>query len=158
MTMQHGFMQPIVERPTPECDAEKYADLDGWGAWIPGTECVSYDFARRLERERDEARAERDRYRIWWERDSQSLGTVIGQRDTARAVAEDNRARYVTAEAERDAALTQLDAALTRLQTAHGERDAAREALNGCIEHLEWSTKQGKAAFDRAIAVLEGKS
>lgn len=51
----------------------------------------------RLERERDQ-------YRAMWERDSKALGEALGQRNTARAVAEDNRARYVTAEAERDEA------------------------------------------------------
>jgi hypothetical protein len=45
---------------------------------------------------------ERDDLRTMWERDSTALGVAIGQRDTARAIAEDNRARYVTAERERD--------------------------------------------------------
>lgn len=66
------------------------------------------EFAKQCQAERDEARADRDQFRVLWERDSRSLSDVIGQRNTARTVAEDNRARYVTAEHERDEALEAL--------------------------------------------------
>jgi hypothetical protein len=45
---------------------------------------------------------QRDEFKIWWERDSKSLSVALGQRDTARAVAEDNRARYAVAERQRN--------------------------------------------------------
>lgn len=60
---------------------------------------------------------ERDELRVLWERDSKALGVAIGQRDTARAVAEDNRALYVTAEAQRD----ELAAALREYVAAQDE-------------------------------------
>lgn len=46
----------MSDRPTPETDAAKYA-AEKWtnAEWEP-VECVDYDFARRLEKERDEAR------------------------------------------------------------------------------------------------------
>jgi hypothetical protein len=81
----------------------------------------------KLERERDELRA-------MWERDSTALGVAIGQRDTARAVSEDNRARYVTAESERDELRGKLDATCSPESFA----DLVRQRAD-LIRHLERS-------------------
>jgi hypothetical protein len=70
----------------------------------------------RLEADLATVTAERDGFRAMWSRDSTALSVAIGQRDTARAVAEDNRARYVTAERERD----QLREALRELRSLAG--------------------------------------
>lgn len=78
----------MSERETPETDAE-------WAAAIGKDAKVADIKMVWLERQRDE-------FRALWERDSKSLGVAIGQRNTARAVADDNRARYVTAESERN--------------------------------------------------------
>lgn len=58
----------MSERPTPETDDQPiiYAFNDN-GYQVP---CVDIEFARKLERERDEARAERDILRL------NSLGTI----------------------------------------------------------------------------------
>lgn len=42
-------------------------------------------------------RAERDQFKAMWERDSTALGKALAQRDTARADAEDKRARVAEA-------------------------------------------------------------
>lgn len=44
---------------------------------------------------------------------------------------------------------------ISELTKAEAERDEAREALRGCVEHMEHSTPQGKAAWERASDVLE---
>lgn len=110
----------VSETTTPETDAAleyPHCSCD----FCEGTKYAPADFARRLERERDaavkqmeagwirvcetpiaELMKERDRLLVLWERDSKALGVAIGQRDSARAIAEDNRARYVGAERQRD--------------------------------------------------------
>lgn len=45
----------------------------------------------------DALRAERDQFKAMWERDSTALGKALAQRDTARADAEDKRARVAEA-------------------------------------------------------------
>jgi len=67
-------------------------------------------------------------FKALWERDSKSLSVAIGQRNTARAVAEDNRARYVTAERERDELAEALREAIKVLSDSDEE---------GLIEHSE---------------------
>jgi len=47
---------PMTDRPTPETDAMEFND-----PLCDPAKCVESDFARRLERERDEAREQRDR-------------------------------------------------------------------------------------------------
>lgn len=37
---------------------------------------------------------------------------------------------------------------------AHSEMEGA---LRGCVEHMEWSTPQGKAAYEAACKILEGR-
>lgn len=45
-----------------------------------------------IERELTQAAEKRDEYKILWERDSTSLGKMIGERDHHRTIAEDRRA------------------------------------------------------------------
>ena len=50
-------MSETKQRPTPETDAQAFCRSKAKGWVAPGKEAVAADFARRLERERDEALA-----------------------------------------------------------------------------------------------------
>ena len=153
--------EPKTQTPTPETDA---AAIDACGHCEDDTDgqaVVPVRFARRLERERDQLK-------IMWERDSKALGAVIGQRDTARAVAEDNRARYVKAEAERDALyerhqrgqvlcrscdLHVIEAARLKL-----DRDVALTQLDDALTRLQTAHGERDAAreaFKAACAFID---
>ena len=108
------------------------------------------EFAKQCQAERDEARADRDQFRVLWERDSRSLSDVIGQRNTARTVAEDNRARYVTAEHERDEALEALRELHEATLAPYPTFEQGAEAQNAWSERID-------RARDRARAVIGGR-
>jgi hypothetical protein len=86
---------------------------------------VGAAFARDLERELAAAKADADRYRIMWERDSTALGKVLADLRTAKAVMEDQRAEV---ERLREALNTMLD---YYGEDEHNKatHDAARAAL-----------------------------
>jgi hypothetical protein len=73
--------------------------------------------------------SERDEFKIWWERDSKALSAALGQRDTARAVAEDNRARYAVAESQRDETMLRLANQDDEMIALQARRDELAEAL-----------------------------
>ena len=54
-------MSETKQRPTPETDAQAFCRSKAKGWVAPGKEAVAADFARRLERERDEARERADK-------------------------------------------------------------------------------------------------
>jgi hypothetical protein len=57
-----------MSKPTPETDAATH-DLSDYGPPVPCSwgDWVAADYARKLERERDEAREELNRYKRQWE-------------------------------------------------------------------------------------------
>lgn len=116
----------VSEKPTRETDAARR------GIFGEIHDQVPVDFARRLERERD-------KFKTLWQRDSHGLGVVIGQRDTARAVAEDNRARYVTAEAERD-----------------DLREALRDAMMDC-DHMLLAASRHVSEWETNVLRMQDK-
>lgn len=147
-------MTKTDERPTPDDGEGGICNVCGGGVRYGNRHSTCGAAVMRLERERDEARAqrdaaavancpalciqfcaayqehrsvarleaERDQLRVMWERDSKALGVALGHRDTARAVAEDNRALW-----------SQCSQACATLQ---GERDALREANIECDRQL----------------------
>lgn len=116
----------LNERPTPETDAAIIDELDveleaaGRGHWRGDTkmELLSADFARKLERERDEARA---------------------QYQTTHILANSLAKTQVELKAERDEAREQLRLANIDCFAALTELDAAREALRE-ISAADWKT------------------
>lgn len=159
------------------CGLTKRSEMPGW---IVGTAYIEMnDHARQLERELAAAKAESDKYRMLWERDSRGLGTMIGEYNTARAVAEDRRSQALTAEAERDALRAELAAAKARIdeleernsaladpslfdqfvnqkrlrEQAEAERDALRAELAAAKAALELADAnfiEAHKAYDRA--------
>jgi hypothetical protein len=90
---------------------------------------------------------QRDEFKIWWERDSKALSVALGQRDTARAVAEDNRARYAVAERQRD----DLTDALRELLAAESDYNASLDGTTALLRY-RWATKQARALLARIDA------
>jgi hypothetical protein len=131
----------VSERETPETDAAEYSTTYNNGTWAGGKrQVVNSNFALRLERQRDE-------FKIWWERDSKGLSVALGQRDTARAVAEDNRARYVTAERQRD----DLAEVLRELLAAESDYNASLDGTTALLRY-RLATKQARALIARIDA------
>lgn len=145
----------MSERETTETDAFAHAMYcNGMQAAVEGTTEISpeeaygkaIDFARRLERQRDE-------FKTWWERDSKSLSVALGQLNTVRAVAEDNRARYVTAERQRDE-LADMFSALKPIGYAVQMADGAFVGLWRDRETAELvCSKQPPSHGDKVVAV-----
>jgi hypothetical protein len=120
----------LSERDTPETDEHYRAHF------------AEHDHNRRLckrlERQRDE-------FKIWWERDSKALSVALGQRDTARAVAEDNRARYAVAERQRD----ELAEALRDAQKWIADREYGEDWINE-----DWFDGSQRAVLKRIDSIL----
>jgi len=101
---------------------------------------------------------ERDDLRVMWERESTALGAAIGQRDRISAIAEDNRARYVTAERERD----ELREALRELVRLKDLKDWIEQLPRGAsyggyiAANNEYDVKK-PLAWDKARAILAGR-
>lgn len=90
-------------------------------------EYVSGDFARKLERERDEARAERDILRLHAQREAEQHDRMVGELE--KVYAERDEAR------EQNAKLREIhDKAITAFQKAERERDEAQERECAAIE------------------------
>ena len=116
-------------RPTPETDAALYP--------MNGVDIVWPDFARRLERERDEAREERDQIKQLLAADSERVDAYLGvciERDEARE-------KY-------DALATEHMLAVNKLCK---ERDEARAE----IQRLRLDAQREAEHHDRMVKELE---
>ena len=101
------------ERPTPETDAESCYPDSNLG------ECVCADFARKLERERDEAQKELEEYRSI----AENIGAVKAVSEKEKAICERNEALNKMADALQEVDLRTLD-----YERMKQERDEALES------------------------------
>ena len=126
--MVHLGGREMSGRPTPETDTEtmrdEYDHVDtDLGPFAP-SDTVPADFARKLERERDEAREDATNYYA-------KIGELEQERDEARdALA---AAKYYLTK-ERDDALSQIVQAECRAERFCQERDEARIAIIATLE------------------------
>jgi len=114
---------------TPESDARTYIP-------VFGASTVPAEFARRLERERDEARKELEEYRSI----AENIGAVKAVSEKEKAICERNEALNKMADALQEVDLRTLD-----FERMKQERDEAREKieqqrkeivrLNGATSH-----------------------
>ena len=120
-------MNNTNQTPTPETDAQykEYARRDN------NVKCVDIDFARKLERERDEARRElhefRTTYELWPDH-RDKVKNLTKERDQLKAELEDVRKLPHALE------LSSMDWQITELQSKLTATEAVCERLAHCIK------------------------
>lgn len=110
-------------RPTPETDSEtNYCDA------IPDMPWVDVEVARKLERERDEARNQRDILRLDAQKEAEHHDRMVGELEKVYAERDEAREKLRMASIEANAR-QEIANALKERDEYKQERDEAREML-----------------------------
>jgi hypothetical protein len=126
----------MKDRPTPETDAARH-DMTEYGSPVPCSwgDWVHVDVASKLERERDEAREERDKLKQLLSADAERVDAYLGaciERDEAREALADweNAAAHVEADHPDEKHCGCVAILRKLLNDARSERDEANKELH----------------------------
>ena len=149
-----AILQPTQNKmntqPTPETDREDIIITKG-----KPTHWVSQEFARRLKRERDEARETLAATLRAWQEAQEKIIAVTEERDEAREVLKITQEAWVKAKAERVEALRERDEAREELTDMIEQRNYFLIRLEEAQEHMIDAEKQREKQRDKLAEALE---